>query len=124
LRRLELQLDNYIDDIKQDDRFKGLENIVDLSVKLVQTKRHKVYDMVYELLKLVLLLPVATASVERVFSALVLVKTKTRNKMGDSLLDDCLVTFIERDIFFEVDEDDIIETFMSLRTRRINSSAR
>jgi hypothetical protein len=123
LRRLELQLDNYIDDIKQDDRFKGLENIVDLSVKLVQTKRHKVYDMVYELLKLVLLLPVAT-SVERVFSALVLVKTKTRNKMGDSLLDDCLVTFIERDIFFEVDEDDIIETFMSLRTRRINSSAR
>ena len=82
------------------------------------------YDMVYELLKLVLLLPVATASVERVFSAMVLVKTKLRNKMGDSLLDDCLVTFIERDIFFEVDEDDIIETFMSLRKRRIKTSAK
>ncbi|XP_066311260.1 uncharacterized protein [Miscanthus floridulus] len=52
LLRLELQLDNYIDDMRQDDRFKGLENIVDLSVKLVQTRRHKVYDMVYELLKL------------------------------------------------------------------------
>nr|XP_034592402.1 zinc finger MYM-type protein 1-like [Setaria viridis] len=63
LLRLELQLDNYIDDIRKDDRFKGLDNIVDLSFKLVQTKRHKVYDMVYELLKLVLLLPVATASV-------------------------------------------------------------
>ena len=124
LLRLELQLDNYIDDMRQDDRFKGLENIVDLSVKLVQTRRHKVYDMVYELLKLVLLLPVATASVERVFSAMVLVKTKLRNKMGDSLLDDCLVTFIERDIFFEVDEDDIIETFMSLRKRRIKTSAK
>ncbi|XP_004986856.1 zinc finger MYM-type protein 1-like [Setaria italica] len=122
LLRLELQLDNYIDDIRKDDRFKGLDNIVDLSFKLVQTKRHKVYDMVYELLKLVLLLPVATASVERVFSAMVLVKTKLRNKMGDSLLDDCLVTFIERDIFFEVDEDDIIETFMSLRKRRIKTS--
>jgi len=124
LLRLELQLDNYIDDIRQDDRFKGLENIVDLSVKLVQTKRHKVYDMVYQLLKLVLLLPVATASVERVFSAMVLVKTKLRNKMGDSFLDDCLVTFIERDIFFKVDEDDIIETFMSLRKRRIKMSAK
>ena len=45
------------------------------------------YDMVYELLKLVLLLPVATASVERVFSVMVLVKTKLRNKIGDSLLD-------------------------------------
>ena len=55
--------------------------------------------MVYELLKLVLLLPVATASVESVFSAMVFVKTKLGNKMGDSLLDDCLVTFIERDFF-------------------------
>jgi hypothetical protein len=49
---------------------------------------------------------------------MVLVKTKLRNKIGDILLDDCLVTFIERDIFFEVNEDDIIKTFMSLRKRR------
>jgi hypothetical protein len=119
LLKLKLQLDNYIDDMRQNDNFKGLDNIVDLSVKLTETKRHKVYDMVYELLKLVLLLPVATANVERVFSAMVFVKTKLRNKMGDSLLDDCLVTFIEQDIFFGVDEDDIIKTFMSLRKRRI-----
>ena len=83
--------------MRQDDSFKGLDNIVDLSVKFVETKRHKVYDMVYELLKLVLPLPVATASVERVFSAMVIVKTKLRNKMGDSLFDDCcLVILIER----------------------------
>ena len=60
----------------------------------------------------------ATASVERVFSAMAFVKTKKRNKLGDELLDDCLQTFIERDIFFEVDEDDIIESFMSSRNRR------
>ena len=70
--------------------------------------------MVYELLKLVLPLHVASTNVERVFSEMVFVKTKLGNKMGDSLLDDCLVTFIERDIFFKVDEDDIIKTFMSL----------
>ncbi|XP_066385371.1 uncharacterized protein [Miscanthus floridulus] len=119
LLKLELQLDNYIDDMRHDDSFKGLDNIVDLSAKLVETKRHKVYDMVYELLKLILLLHVATASVERVFSAMVFVKTKLRNKIEDSLLDDCLVIFIERDIFFEVDEYDIINIFMSLRKRRI-----
>ncbi|XP_066373509.1 uncharacterized protein [Miscanthus floridulus] len=120
LLKLELQLDNYINDMRQDAIFQGLDNIVDLSVKLVETKRHKVYDMVYLLLKLILLLPVATASVEMVFSALVIVKTKSRNKIGDTVLDDCLVTFIERDIFFQVNEDDIMETFMSLRKRRIN----
>jgi hypothetical protein len=92
LPKLELQLHNY--DMRHDDSFKGLHNMIDLSVKLVETKRHKVCDMVYELLKLVLLLPVVMASVERVFSAMVLVKTKLRNKMGDVLLDNCLVTFI------------------------------
>jgi hypothetical protein len=69
LQKLELQLDNYIDDIRQDDCFKDLDNLVDLSVKLVETSRHTVYDMVYLLLKLVLILPVATATVERAFSA-------------------------------------------------------
>jgi hypothetical protein len=118
LLKLDLHLDNYIDGIREDDRFKDITNRVDLSVKLVETKRHKVFDMVYFLLKLVLLLPVATASVERAFSAMSLVKTKLRNKMCDSLLDDCLVTYIERDIFFEVNEEDIIETFMALRKRR------
>jgi cytochrome b len=74
LLKLELQHDNYIDDVRQDDSFKGLYNLVDLSVKLVETKRHKVHDMFYFLLKLVLLLHVATASVERVFSTLASVK--------------------------------------------------
>jgi hypothetical protein len=67
LLKLELQLDNYIDDMRRDDSFKDLDNIVDLSVKLVETKRHKVYDMVYELLKLELLLPVATARLKGYF---------------------------------------------------------
>ena len=88
--------------MRQDASFQGLDNIVDLSVKLVETKRHKVYDMVYLLLKLILLLPVATASVENIFSALVIMKTKSRNKICDTVLDDCLVIFIERDIFFKL----------------------
>ena len=56
----------------------------------------------------------------RVFCEMVLVKTKKRNMLGDALLDDYLVTFIERDIFFRVDENDIIKTFMNFRNRRTN----
>ncbi|XP_004954949.1 uncharacterized protein LOC101779254 [Setaria italica] len=122
LLKFELQLDNYIDDMRQNDSLKGLDNTVDLSVKLVQTQRHKVYDIVYLLFKLILLLPMATASVERVCSALVKVKIKSRNRLGDSVLDDCLVTFIERDIFFQVNEDDIIKIFMSFKKRRVNKA--
>lgn len=53
---------------------------------------------------------------------MVKVKTKSRNKLGDSILDDCLVTFIERDIFFRVKEDDIIKIFMSLKKWRVNKA--
>jgi hypothetical protein len=33
-------------------------------------------------------------------------------------LDDCLVTFVERDIFLQVDEDDITNTFIAIKRRR------
>ena len=104
--------------MRHDDRFGGIENLVDLLVKLVETNRHNVYDLVYMLLKIVLLLPVATTSVERAFSSMDFVKTKQRNKMSDSLLDDCLVTFIERDILEDVYEDGVVKTFMAIRKRR------
>ena len=42
LLKLELQLDNYIDVMRQDDNRKGINNLVDLSIKLVETKRDKV----------------------------------------------------------------------------------
>ncbi|XP_066320138.1 uncharacterized protein [Miscanthus floridulus] len=118
LLRLDLQLETFIDDMRKDEMFKGLNNLVDLSVKLVEAKRDKVYHWVYLLIKLVLLLPVATASVERIFSAMTFIKNKLRNKMGDSLLDDCLVTFIERDMFLQLSEEEIINTFMAIRRRR------
>ena len=61
-------------------------------------------------LKLALILPVSTATVERVFSGLYLVRNQTRNRMCDKLLNDCLVTFLEREIFSNISEDDIIHT--------------
>jgi hypothetical protein len=104
--------------MRREDTFQGINNLVDLSVKLVQTNRHNVYDLVYLLLKLVLILLVATASVERAFSTMNFVKNRLRNMMNNGLLDDCLVTFIERDIFLNVKEEDIINCFMTIRRRR------
>ena len=60
---------------------------------------------------LVLILPVATASVERVFSSMNYVKNKLRNKMGDEYLNNCLVTFVEREFFDQVKDQDVINLF-------------
>jgi hypothetical protein len=107
LIRLEPQLANFIDDMRTDDRFNGLNSLGELSIKLVETNKHALYDLVYLLLKLVLILPVATTSVERVFSTMSLVKNTLRNSMDDKLLNDCLVTFMERYVFSNVSEEDI-----------------
>ena len=50
-----------------------------------------------------------------------LVKNQTRNRMCDEFLNDCLVTFIERDIFSNVSEDDIVNLFMSMKKRKFKA---
>jgi hypothetical protein len=55
-----------------------------------------VFSLVYRLIELALLLPVATATVERVSSAMKIIKTKLRNKMSDGWLNDLMVCYIER----------------------------
>ena len=66
---------------------------------------------VYKLLKLVLLLPVATASVERAFLVMNFIKNKLRNSMGDQYLNDCLVIFTEKQFFLCVADEYIISLF-------------
>jgi hAT family C-terminal dimerisation region len=66
---------------------------------------------------LALILPVATASVERVFSAMNVVKNRLRNKIGDQWMNDCLITYIEKDFFDCVDNERIIQRFQNMKTR-------
>ena len=50
-----------------------------------------------------------TGTVERTFSAMNVVKNRLRNRMGDQWMNDCLVSYIEKDIFTELDNEDIID---------------
>ncbi|XP_010695398.1 uncharacterized protein LOC104908045 [Beta vulgaris subsp. vulgaris] len=108
---LENQLGNYIVDMRSKKEFCELKGIGELSSKLVETGKHVVYPMVYFLLKLALILPVATTSVERAFSSMNYVKNKLRNRMGDQWMNDCLVTFIEDEMFDSVTNEDIMQYF-------------
>jgi len=47
------------------------------------------------------------------------VKNKLRNRMGDQYLNDCLVTFIEREFFLQVKDHDIINRYQAMRDRRV-----
>jgi hypothetical protein len=117
-----MQLDNYIDDMRREDNFQGIHNLIDHSVELVETNRHNIYNLIYLLFKLVLILPVATTSVKRTFSMMNFVKNRLRNRMNDGLLDDCLITFVERNIFLNIKKEDIINSFMVIKRHRLDMS--
>src|SRR6185503_10767628 len=89
--QLRFQLRHYINDVRNDENFKNLRSLADLSMMLVKRDMVSLYDIVYELLKLVLVLPVATAGVERIFSAMNTIKNKLRSKMGQDFLNNCLI---------------------------------
>ncbi|XP_068322482.1 uncharacterized protein [Pyrus communis] len=67
---------------------------------------------------LALVLPVATASVERAFSAMNIIKGPLRNKMGDQWLNDSLVVYIEKYVFSCIGNEAIMEHFQTMKPRR------
>ena len=115
---LEDQLDSYEYDMRYSSEFEGLKGLGELAQKMVETKRSGVYPLVYRLLKLALVLPVATASVERAFSAMKIVKNRLRNRMGDQFLNDSLLVYIEKKRFKKISNDAIIVRFQKMKTRR------
>jgi hypothetical protein len=115
---LDNQLETYIIDMRSSIEFASLKGISDLSEKLVETGRHVVFPLVYRLLKLAMILPVAIATVERSFSAMKIVKSRLRNRMGDEWMNDCLVTYIERDIMKDIDDELIIQRFQKMARRK------
>ncbi|XP_008233040.1 PREDICTED: zinc finger MYM-type protein 1-like [Prunus mume] len=118
LMKLEDQLGLYIVDMQSSTEFSSLNGITDLAEKLVNTGRSRIYNYVYLLLTLALVLPIATASVERAFSAMNIVKTPLRNKMGNQWLSDSLVVYIEKEFFSCISNANIMRRFHDMKPRR------
>ena len=80
---------------------------------------HRSYPLVYRLIELTLMLPVATASVERVFSAMSIIKTDLRNKMGDEWLNDLMICYTEKEIFRSISNEKIMKRYEEMKERRM-----
>ncbi|XP_071713714.1 uncharacterized protein [Rutidosis leptorrhynchoides] len=116
--KLDGELDVYYDIIRCDEKFASLNGITDFSRLMVETGKHISYRYVYRLLKLALVLPVATATVERCFSAMKLVKSELRNRMGDDFLNDCLIGAIEKEALFNTKDESVMKRFQKMEDRR------
>jgi hypothetical protein len=79
MNQLHFLLNFYIDDVMKDENFTNVRGLAELLVMLCKIGKVSRYDIVYKLLKLVLvLIPVTTSSVERIFSSMIYIKKATR----------------------------------------------
>ncbi|KAK2418993.1 zinc finger MYM-type protein [Trifolium repens] len=114
------QLETYVVHVRRHISFSTCVDVQSLAMKMVQTDKHFVFPLVYKLIELALILPVSTASVERAFSAMSIIKTKLRNKINDEWFNDLMICYTEREIFKSLDDVDIIRTFTAKRSRKGN----
>ena len=112
------ELDVYVDVMKRSPEFIACDSLSGLALKLVQKRQHLTFPLVYRLITLVLTLPVATAQVERVFSAMHIIKTDLRNKIGDDWLNNLMICYVEKEIFTKIDDKKIMLRFHSYNDRR------
>jgi len=79
------------------------------------TSREVIFCNVFKALKSFMIIPVTTCSCKRSFSKLSIVKNKLRSAMLQERLGNLLTMFIEQELAYNVDVDEVIETFKALR---------
>jgi len=97
--------------MRRHDEFRVCYDLASLAKKMFELERNIMFPRVYRIIELRLLLPVATASVERAFSVMKIIKIELRNKMADAWLNDLMVCYIERGLFKGLDLAEIKKEF-------------
>jgi len=111
------QLEQFIVDTRKEPCLKNLSTIQELCSCLVATERNKIYFLIDRLLRLIMTLPVSTATTERSFSAMKIIKTRLRNNMGSGFLNDTMAVYIEREISASISSELVIDDFKLVGSR-------
>ncbi|XP_061366257.1 uncharacterized protein LOC133309491 [Gastrolobium bilobum] len=115
---LKMELQHFEPDIPKHPDLINLSTTSELCQGLARTGKSTIYPLIDRVIRLVLILPVSTATTERSFSAMKIIKTKLQNRMEDQFLDDSLITYIEKEVVLSFSTDSIIDEFNNMKTRR------
>ena len=80
---LDNQLKTYIHDMQSTEEFSAFREIGQLVEKMIEMKKNVSYPLIYLLVTLALFLLVTTATIERVFSTMNIIKNRLCNQIGD-----------------------------------------
>ncbi|XP_062013984.1 uncharacterized protein LOC133730401 [Rosa rugosa] len=119
---LDMECGFFVTDIQRDPRFAKTTSVSDLCRRLVESRKSSFFPMIYRLICLVLTLPVSTATTERAFSSMNIIKNKFQNKIEDEFLDELMVLYIEKEFADSIDNDSVIAEFEVSGPRRVRFS--
>ena len=85
---------------------------------MVEMKEDVLYLLFYILVTSALILQVVVTIVERMFSAMNIIKNSLHNWMGDEWINDCLVTYIDKDKFKTIECKKIMQQFQNMKNHR------
>jgi hypothetical protein len=105
---LELQLEAFIRDVRSDTRFLEMDMLSSLSARMVETGKNIAYPLVYLLLKLALILPGTPATAKTTSTAMKLIENAITREPCNQWISDCLLLFLEPDIFESITNDAVI----------------
>jgi hypothetical protein len=86
---------------------------------IVEKNLKKDYPQIEKLMRIYLAIPATSVAAERAFSVLKRIKTWLRNSMEQDRLSSLSIINIEKDFSKEVDIENIIDQFASLKDRRL-----
>ncbi|XP_019460090.1 PREDICTED: zinc finger MYM-type protein 1-like [Lupinus angustifolius] len=95
---LRYQLQHIILDAVSYSDLENLSTISELGAALTKTGNVNAYYLLDRVIRLIFTLPVSTATTERSFSAIKIIKTRLRSKMEDEFLVDNMVIYIDKEI--------------------------
>uniref|UniRef100_A0A0A8ZS97 HAT C-terminal dimerisation domain-containing protein n=1 Tax=Arundo donax TaxID=35708 RepID=A0A0A8ZS97_ARUDO len=105
---LDLQLQAFVADVRSDVRFREMNTLSALSVKMVETDKNAMYPLVYLLLKLALILPGTPATAKTASCAMKFIHSTMTKEPCNQRLSDCLLLYLERDILENITNDGVI----------------
>ena len=105
--------------VSRRDCLQNCKTVLDVLQVLHKTGLHRVYGELYQLYRLFVTLPVTTASCERSFSKLTIVKNNLRSTMAQERLENLIILSVENDITIELHYESIIDSFASMGPRRM-----
>ncbi|KAG7951501.1 hypothetical protein I3843_12G009700 [Carya illinoinensis] len=115
---LRIQLQHYELDVPAHLDFQDMSTLFELCKGLVILKNSKIYYLIDRLIRLVLTLLVSTATTERAFFAMKIIKTRLRTRMEDEFLADHLLVYVEKEIAKNLTSEMIMDEFYFMKDRR------